>query len=226
VTSGGSGRLRFLPAGTRALLVEIDVPDTATALDAAAALYAEIERRRATGWTPSLTDVVPGARTVLLDGVDDVAGCADEIRSWSVPPVLAGAGPVVEIPCVYDGPDLEAVAAVWGVAPDEVAGVHVSRLHRVAFCGFAPGFAYLSGIGEHRSVPRRRTPRPRVPAGSVAVAGAWTGVYPRPSPGGWNLVGRTDVVLWDIQRQPPALLQPGDRVRFVAVGPDDGGPSQ
>jgi KipI family sensor histidine kinase inhibitor len=191
-------------------------------LDAVAALRAEIGRRRAGGWAPGLTDVVPAARTILLDGIDDPAAVARDIRSWSVPPVPGDVGPTIEIACVYDGPDLGDVARRWGVAEADVAGLHMSILHEVAFCGFGPGFAYLTGIGRlpvpgSRAVPRRTSPRTAVPAGSVAVAGPSTGIYPRPSPGGWNLIGRTDAVLWDPTRDVPALLAPGHRVRFVAT---------
>jgi KipI family sensor histidine kinase inhibitor len=186
-------------------------------LDAVAALHAEIGRRRADGWAPDLTDVVPAARTVLLDGVDDPAAVAHDIRSWSPAPVAGAEGPVIQISCVYDGPDQADVARHWGVPVSEVARVHASLLYQVAFCGFAPGFAYLAGIGPERAVPRRPRPRTAVPAGSVAVAGPYTGIYPRSSPGGWNLIGRTDAVLWDATRDAPALLSPGHRVRFVAA---------
>ena len=162
--------------------------------------------------------MVPGARTVLLDGVDDPAGLAAQIRSWTVPAVRPGAGPLVEIGCVYDGPDLAVVAAAWDVPEGDVGRLHASIVHTVAFCGFAPGFAYLTGIGEQRSVARQARPRTTVPAGSVAVAGPYTGIYPRSSPGGWNLIGHTDAVLWDAGREVPALLHPGQRVRFVEAG--------
>lgn len=208
--------IRFLPAGPDALVVELDDQDAVNAL------HAEIARRRADGWLPSLLDVVPGARTILLDGVDDPAGAAAQIRSWPVAAVPVDVGPVVEVPCVYDGADLALVAARWAVPEADVAGLHASILHRVAFCGFAPGFAYLTGIGEERAVPRRPSPRTTVPGGSVAVAGEYTGIYPRPSPGGWNLIGRTDLVLWDAGRPTPALLGPGTLVRFVAIGDSRG----
>src|SRR5579875_3540977 len=116
------------------------------------------------------------------------------------------------------GPHLAEVAAVWGVPPGEVAAIHSAIVHEVAFCGFGPGFAYLSGIGEQRAVPRRASPRTRVPAGSVALAGCYTGIYPWPSPGGWQLIGRTELAVWDPAREPPALLRPGCRVRFVDAG--------
>jgi len=203
--------VKFLPVGATALLVELD------GLGDTLALHAEIERRRAGGWAPDLADVIPGARTVLLDGVTDRAELAAELRSWDVAPVAAAEGPAVEIPCRYDGEDLAEVAARWGMSAPEAARRHAAAEYRVAFCGFAPGFGYLSGLPAHLAVPRRATPRTAVPAGRVALAGTWTGVYPRSSPGGWQLIGRTDAVLWDAGRAQPALLTPGARVRFVAV---------
>ncbi len=187
-------------------------------LDAVLALEAEVARRRAAGWAPSLVDVVPGACTLLLDGVDDPSAIARDVRSWSIPPVPPVIGPIVEVACIYDGPDLEDIATQWQVSVEEAVEVHTSTLHAVAFCGFGPGFAYLAGLGENRAVARRKSPRTLVPAGSVAVGGLYTGIYPRPSPGGWQLMGRTDVVLWDPDREPAALLTPGRRVRFVNVG--------
>lgn len=187
-------------------------------LDAALALHAEIGRRREAGWAPELLDVVPGARTVLLDGLDDPSAAATELASWTVPAVDRTAGALVEIPCVYDGPDLAVVASAWRVDPGDVGELHAAAVHVVAFCGFAPGFAYMTGIGEARSVPRLDSPRPSVPAGSIGIAGPFTGIYPRASPGGWNLVGRTEARLWDAGRARPALLGPGDRVRFVPAG--------
>lgn len=204
--------MKFYPVGAAAVLVELD--DIAAVL----ALHAEIERRRAGGWAPSLTDVIPAARTILLDGVPDPAAVGRELRGWDVRPAAAPDGPVVEIPCRYDGEDLAAVASAWRVTAPEVARVHAGLEYRVAFCGFAPGFAYLSGLSEELAVPRRPTPRTAVPAGSVALAGSYTGIYPRSSPGGWQIIGRTDAVLWDASQDPPALLTPGTRVRFAAVG--------
>jgi KipI family sensor histidine kinase inhibitor len=201
--------VRFLPAGPRALLVEL------SGLDEVTALQAEVQRRRDEGWAPSLADVVPGARTLLLDGLDDVAATTRELRDWTVTPVAAGQGEIVEIECVYDGPDLADVARAWGVSPEAAAAEHASLEHTVAFCGFNPGFAYLAGLGDDRSVPRRDNPRTRVPGGSVAVAGVYSGVYPRDSPGGWQLIGRTEATLWDQTRDPPALLVPGYCVHFV-----------
>ena len=124
----------------------------------------------------------------------------------------------VELPVVFDGPDLDEVARLAGRSTrDVVAGLTSAEL-TVAFGGFAPGFGYLTGLPEFLHVPRRATPRTRVPAGAVGLAGPFAGAYPRASPGGWQLVGRTDVVLFDVDRDPPALLTPGTRVRFRRVG--------
>ncbi|WP_405693079.1 allophanate hydrolase subunit 1 [Streptomyces sp. NBC_01185] len=202
--------IRVLEAGPRALLVELPSGEEAEAF------HAELLRRRAAGELPAVREIVPGARTVLLDGVEDRA-LAGRLRSWTVPPLRADAGEAVEIPVVYDGPDLADVAEAWGVAVAEVPRIHARTEFRVAFCGFAPGFGYLTGLPGHLSVPRRATPRTRVPAGALALAGPYTGVYPRSSPGGWQLIGRMPgpEALWDPDREPAALLGPGVRVRFV-----------
>ncbi len=200
--------VRALPVGESALLVEVSCGD------AAQALHAELLRRRAEG-TLSVREIVPAARTVLLDGVDDPVGLAGRLPSWHIPPLPARADGAVAIPVRYDGPDLTDVAALWGVEEREVPAIHAAAEFRVAFCGFAPGFGYLTGLPSRYDVPRRATPRTAVPAGSVALAGPYTGVYPRSSPGGWQLIGTTDAVLWDHARVPAALLTPGARVRFV-----------
>ncbi|MFF2654923.1 allophanate hydrolase subunit 1 [Streptomyces sp. NPDC058045] len=209
---------RALPVGERALLVELDSGE------AARALHAEILRRRAAG-TLRVTEVVPAARTVLLDGVAEPDRLAAQLPCWDVPLTEDLAAPTVEIAVRYDGPDLVDVAAHWGVAPREVGRIHAGTGFRVAFCGFAPGFGYLTGLPESLAVPRRSTPRTAVPPGAVALAGPYTGVYPRTSPGGWQLIGTTDAVLWDATQEPAALLAPGTRVRFVpeAAEPRGGG---
>ena len=127
----------------------------------------------------------------------------------------AGRETTVEIPVRYDGADLAAVAERVGLSLDEVVALHCAPEYTVRFCGFSPGFGYLDGLDPRLHVPRHSSPRTSVPAGSVAVAGEFTGVYPRSSPGGWQLLGRTDAPLWDADRDPPALLTPGARVRFV-----------
>jgi KipI family sensor histidine kinase inhibitor len=159
-------------------------------------------------------DVVPAAESVLFDGVDDAARLTDRLAGWSgeVPDVSRDP---VEVPVTYDGDDLTFVAEHWGTDVDGVVGRHRATEFVSSFCGFAPGFAYLSGLDQQWAVPRLDTPRPRVPVGAVALAGAWCGVYPTASPGGWRVIGRTDVTLWDPNRAEPALLAPGTPVRFV-----------
>ncbi|MGV9559757.1 5-oxoprolinase subunit B family protein [Streptomyces sp. NPDC003401] len=202
--------MRALPVGRDALLVEV-----ASGAEAQA-LHAELLRRRAEG-SLAVREIVPAARTVLLDGLADPARWAAELTAAAVPPAPPRTGEVVELPVRYDGPDLAGVAARWGVRAQEVARIHAATEFRVAFCGFAPGFGYLTGLPSRYDVPRRATPRTAVPAGSVALAGPYTGVYPRSSPGGWQLIGTTRAVLWDHARVPAALLAPGTRVRFVPV---------
>jgi KipI family sensor histidine kinase inhibitor len=206
--------LQVRPAGRHALLVQL--PDA----ERTAAFHAELLRRRAAGTLPPVAEIVPGARTVLLDGVPDPEDLARRLTDWHVPPRPADDGGAVEIPVRYDGPDLARVAALWGIGPDEVAARHSSHTYRVAFCGFAPGFGYLTGLPPHLHVPRRDTPRTRVPAGAVALAGPYSAVYPRATPGGWQLIGTMPdpAPLWDLTRDAPALLTPGTRVRFVPEG--------
>ncbi|MFF0012529.1 5-oxoprolinase subunit PxpB [Streptomyces sp. NPDC005374] len=200
--------MRALPVGTDALLVEVSSGEEAQAL------HAELVRRRAEG-SLSVREIVPAARTVLLDGLAEPGRLAAELSAAEVPPAPPHARAAIELPIRYDGPDLADVAAHWGVSPQEVARIHAGTEFTVAFCGFAPGFGYLTGLPARYDVPRRATPRTSVPAGSVALAGPYTGVYPRSSPGGWQLIGTTDAVLWDHARVPAALLSPGTRVRFV-----------
>jgi KipI family sensor histidine kinase inhibitor len=160
-------------------------------------------------------EVVAGATTVILDGVDDPSDATARIAAWTPPIDPRPVGPVVDVAVRYDGLDLRDVAAHWQVAPSEVGEVLAEVDLVSAFCGFAPGFAYLAGLPAERWLPRLETPRSVVPAGSVAIADRWCGVYPTASPGGWRLVGRTEAVLFDVRREPPALLAPGTRVRLV-----------
>ncbi|MEV7419511.1 allophanate hydrolase subunit 1 [Streptomyces sp. NPDC089919] len=201
--------MRVLRVGADALLVEVDSAAAVTAL------HAELLRRRAAGELAGVREIVPAARTVLLDGVAEPAALAARLPGWPVPPPAETDGPEVVVPVRWDGPDLAEVASLWGAPVPEVMG---SASFRVAFCGFAPGFGYLTGLPERFHVPRRATPRTAVPPGSVALAGEFAGVYPRSSPGGWQLVGSTDAVLWDPAREPAALFAPGTRVRFVTEG--------
>ena len=162
-------------------------------------------------------EVVPAARTVLLDGLADVEAAAALLREATAAPLTEAdvLGRLVEIPTRYDGPDLEEVARQWRVTVAEVVRIHQDATFRVLFCGFAPGFAYCAGLPEGLSVSRRADPRPSVPAGSVALAGEYTSVYPGASPGGWQLIGSTGTELWRPGHPEPALLAPGTRVRFV-----------
>ncbi|MGK5114808.1 MULTISPECIES: 5-oxoprolinase subunit B family protein [unclassified Geodermatophilus] len=200
--------MRVLPSGSTALLLELD------GLDEVLGLYAALTGEPIEG----VVDVVPAARTVLL--VTDPAATSlpaveQAVRRVRPRPDRAGGGELVELPVVYDGADLGDVAAHLGVEPAEVVRRHTGTGWTVAFCGFAPGFGYCTPDGEPWHVPRRETPRTRVPAGAVALAGEFAGVYPRESPGGWQLIGRTDVAVFDLSREPAALLRPGVRVRFV-----------
>ncbi|MFD7262494.1 allophanate hydrolase subunit 1 [Streptomyces sp. NPDC059874] len=203
--------MRSLVVGGEALLIELD------SAAEVAALHAELLRRRDAGELGPVRDLVPAARTVLLDGVREPAALGARIARWEVPPLAPSQGPLVTVPVRYDGPDLADVARLWGVAPGEVPGIVGATEFRVAFCGFAPGFGYLTGLPERFHLPRRDTPRPAVPAGSLALAGEYAGVYPRSSPGGWQLIGSTEAVLWDPEREPAALFAPGVRVRFTEV---------
>jgi KipI family sensor histidine kinase inhibitor len=161
------------------------------------------------------TEVVPGARTVLFDGVADLPALEELLSGWVGDDAAAEEGPLVEVPVTYDGADLADVAQRWGTDPDGVASRLADSELLSAFCGFAPGFAYLSGLPSELAVPRLGTPRPEVPAGAVAVADTWCGIYPTASPGGWRLLGRTAMTLWDPASDTPALLAPGTRVRLV-----------
>jgi KipI family sensor histidine kinase inhibitor len=207
-------RMHVLPAGPHALLVEVETQADVLALHAE--IMARLEHEDDWPW-PRPTDVVPAARTVLIDGLGDPAPVAAALPRFEAAPVSAGDGVTVCCPTVYDGPDLDEVAAHWDLNRREAIELHTSIEFVVAFCGFAPGFAYLTGLPEDRSVPRRETPRTEVPAGSVALAGDYSAVYPRRSPGGWQLIGRTEMALWDPARDPAALLTPGVRVRFKDV---------
>jgi KipI family sensor histidine kinase inhibitor len=177
----------------------------------------ELWRRREAAELAAV-EIVSGARTVLLDGLRDPVATARLVAGWAPPPAAAAVeGPLVEIPTVYDGADLDGVARLWDVTRTEAVARLSGADLRVAFCGFAPGFSYLAGLPPEWSVPRLDSPRARVPAGSVALAGPYAGIYPTASPGGWRLVGRTGVTLFDVECDPPALLAPGTRVRLVAT---------
>jgi KipI family sensor histidine kinase inhibitor len=134
-----------------------------------------------------------------------------------LPDTTPSPGRLVTVPVRYDGPDLPDVARLAGVTVDDVVRLHTGAKLEVAFCGFSPGFAYLTGLPAALHVPRRPEPRPAVPTRAVGIAGEFTGVYPRSSPGGWQLIGTALVDPWDEHRRPAALLSPGDRVRFLSA---------
>jgi len=216
-----------LPYGPDAVLVEC--ADLAEVMELSAATR--------TRYGDRLAEVVPAARTVLIKGAPVQGGLVQgglvqgglpgDVVAWLADAALdhafthrdpAAGSRTVELEVVYDGADLDEVARLTGMGVDEVVTAHRSRTWTVAFCGFVPGFAYLVGPDDALQVPRRASPRPRVPAGAVALADRFCGVYPRESPGGWQLIGRTDAALWRPDADRPALLAPGDRVRFRPAG--------
>nr|WP_026118148.1 allophanate hydrolase subunit 1 [Nocardiopsis salina] len=199
--------MRVLRCADRGLLLEV------ADLDEVVALHAALAECIPEG----VTDVVPAARTVLLrleTGTDteSVVSSLGDLRR----PTGTGTarGETLTVPVHYDGEDLDDIADHTGLSPREVVSAHTGTPWTVAFCGFSPGFGYLMGGDPRLDVPRRSEPRTRVPAGAVALAGTFTGVYPRVSPGGWQLLGRTEARIWDPDRDPPGLLRPGVRVRF------------
>ena len=186
--------------------------ETAT-LDEALRLHHALRDRR---W-PGIEELVPGARSVLIIG-SELEALARELPRWTLAPLEERDSASLTIPVTYNGEDLVEVARLSGLAPREVIALHTASALRVAFLGFAPGFAYLSGLPEVLNIPRRSKPRVRVSAGSVGLAGGFTAVYPRASPGGWHLIGHTDMNLWDLAGDPPSPLVAGARVRFVETG--------
>lgn len=167
-----------------------------------------------------VTELVPAAQTILVrfdPRVADADALAERLLAIEPLEHVATSSDAVTIPVVYDGEDLAEVAEHLGVSTDELVRRHQAATWTVAFTGYAPGFGYLVGDDDLLEVPRRPSPRTRIPAGSVALAGRFSGVYPRESPGGWQLIGRTDARMWDLDREPPALLQPGATVRFERV---------
>lgn len=186
----------------------VELQDTAAAHGYAAALRGLAD--------PRVEEIVPGARTVLVVARERGAleGLAEALAQIE-PSVLEHGGAEIVLEVDYDGEDLPAVAAETGLSVQEVVRRHSAARYVVEFIGFAPGFGYLSGLDPVLQLPRLASPRPSVPAGSVAIAGPYTAVYPRSSPGGWRLLGRTDAVLFDAEASPPSRLQAGTMVRFV-----------
>lgn len=205
------------PFGEAALLVETGAADRAQAL--AAGLRDDP--------IPGVTAGVPGLESLLVE-LDPLAADVEAVRGTlelrlNQPLATVGGERLRTIPVVYGGemgPDLPDVAALTGLPQDEVVARHAAADLRVLFDGFAPGFAYLGELPTELRVGRLDTPRTRTPAGSVAIAGAMTGIYPAALPGGWRVIGRTPVTLFDPRRDPPAYLLPGDRVRFEPIDAD------
>jgi KipI family sensor histidine kinase inhibitor len=211
----------LLACGEHAVLVEVDELRHVLTFTHAVreAIVAEVS-----GFS-GIIDIVPAAKTVLVI-VDGDVSIASVRQALATLPVTADAklplsDQLIEIPVRYDGPDLPDVAELTGMSVPEIVAAHTGTDWRVAFGGFAPGFAYLT-LGDPRlAVPRRQQPRTSVPAGSVGLAGEFSAIYPRSSPGGWQLIGHTDAIVFDVAQEPPALLQPGMRVRFVASKGND-----
>ncbi|HEY4607926.1 MAG TPA: 5-oxoprolinase subunit PxpB [Ilumatobacteraceae bacterium] len=196
--------MRVLPCGPGALLAEYESLADVMSVD---------EALRASELA-GIDEIIPAARTVLVTfrQVDRAA-----LQALLVPGAAATRveGPIVEIPVVYDGADLEEVSEATGLSTEQIIDTHSSVVYSAAFLGFTPGWAYLVGLPPSLQLPRRPTPRTAVPAGSVAIANEFTGVYPTVSPGGWHLLGHTSVQMFDVTRAKPTLVLAGDRVRFV-----------
>jgi KipI family sensor histidine kinase inhibitor len=207
--------VRVLPYGPTAVLVELD------SVDEVRAVHEALRAAYHAGRLPDVVELVPAARTVLVavrPGSSDLDAVRAELSAVSLGrPPAAPSGEPLTVPVHYDGADLELVARTADLSTAEVVSMHTGADYTVAFCGFAPGFGYLTGLPEALRQPRLDTAREEVPAGSVGIADEFTGVYPRASPGGWRLLGRTDMTLFDPKAQPPAVLVPGRPVRFEAV---------
>ncbi|MBM7516946.1 5-oxoprolinase subunit B family protein [Nocardioides nitrophenolicus] len=199
--------MRVLPYGDRAFLLEFDDVHQVIAHHAAIVAAAP----------PGIVELVPAARTILVEVDVSLRTLDDVVREVTaldpLPPDADRVTPLVEVPIKYDGPDLADAASAVGLSVESFVRRHADQAWVAAFTGFAPGFAYLVGEDEWE-IPRRASPRVAVPTGAVAMAGPFTGIYPRESPGGWQIIGHTDVVLWDLDRESPALIPAGHRVRF------------
>lgn len=205
--------MRFLPVNLTTLLVEL------AGLDETLALFASLTASPLDG----IEEMVPAARTLMIRFRPDrisAEAIAAEVAARDLSALPPSVETIVEIPVDYHGEDLAEVAELTGLSVAEVIRRHTESEFTVAFCGFAPGFGYLVGGDPALHVPRRKSPRTRIPAGAVALAGAFSGVYPQESPGGWQLIGVTPVKMWDLSRDPPALFQPGYRVRFTDLAKD------
>ncbi|BCZ79274.1 hypothetical protein PTKU64_29490 [Paraburkholderia terrae] len=210
---------RIFPFGDTALVCEAPPPAT---LDCQRRVWSAAQAAR--DW-PHVLEVVPGMNNLTVI-FDPLAADPDDLTvrlkaAWAQPGSAQDLGREVEIPVQYGGefgPDLKTVADHTGLTVKDVVERHAGGEYIVFFLGFQPGFAYMGGLEEALHTPRRAEPRLEVPAGSVGIGGAQTGIYPATSPGGWQLIGRTGLKLFDPSRTPPTLLQPGDRVRFTIAG--------
>ncbi|MEC3975277.1 5-oxoprolinase subunit B family protein [Amycolatopsis sp. H20-H5] len=202
---------RVLPYGARAALVDLDRPE------AVLGLHAALRDAPPDG----LVELVPAARTLLVrfdPARTNLERLTADLLARTVPDVTELPGEEIVVPVSYAGEDLERVAEQSGLTVREIVARHEQGSYVAAFCGFAPGFAYLTGLDPVLRLPRRSSPRTRVPAGAVAIAGEYTAVYPHASPGGWHLIGYTELSVWDVERAQPHLLMPGTRVRFAGTG--------
>lgn len=220
--------MRIEPLGDSALLVRVAEEFGATdTLEAVARAARQLELAQ----IPGVIELVPAYTTIGVFLEPTGAGTFVEFRKRievalerNVDTAPARVVPMIDVPVCYEdefAPDLEAVAQHAGLAPEEVVRRHVDAVYRVGCVGFTPGFPYLSGLPPELATPRRASPRKEVPAGAVAIGGTQTGIYPRKSPGGWNIIGRTSLRLFDVERDPPALFQAGDRVRFRKISREE-----
>ncbi|MGV9803491.1 5-oxoprolinase subunit B family protein [Mycobacterium sp. NPDC003449] len=205
---------QLLRAGDRAWIVDVD-PDRIAATAATA---------RDQAWFTMVEDMVPAGASILFRAHDPAAmdRLGDSIRALVLAPAVmdsarAPCGESVVVPVRYDGRDLDDVAAALGLTVEQVIAAHCGARHRVGFFGFAPGFAYIEGLPDQLQLPRRDSPRQRVPAGAVAIAGRQSVIYPGGTPGGWHLIGSTTEVMWDPAANPPSRLAVGDVVKFEAL---------
>ena len=217
---------RFFPMGDQALIVEFG-----DRIDPALSAYiAALAQRLRDSHPIGVLDIVPAYTTLALhydpaavgSGASPYEALAETIGTWlgTQSVETSAAGRLIEIPVCYGGAfgeDLEALARSRGLSADEVIAIHSGSPYHVHMLGFVPGFAYLGGLDARLATPRRDTPRPRVPAGSLAIAGEQTGVYPLDTPGGWQIIGRTPLQLFKPDALPPSLLSAGDTVRFVPI---------
>lgn len=216
------------PLGDSALLVRVvEKFDPDESLDA----VTQVAQRLNAEKIPGVVELVPAYTTIA---VSFDTSCSDfgavqarvenAVQALEPARLRAGSTPTIEVPVCYDSefaPDLDEIARHAGLSADEVIERHSNASYRVSCVGFTPGFPYLTGLPAELATPRRASPRKEIPAGAVAIGGTQTGIYPRKSPGGWNIIGRTPLRLFDVEREPPALFRAGDHVRFRRISRDE-----